>query len=324
MLITNMVEITVGARNLRHYRNLGYDVKMGDKITVNIEDIPKSSHTKITYKCDMCGELKDTEVYYWNSRTYAELGDYCRDCAIKIKLPKAMEDIYGYSNAANVPEIIEKKKSTNIDKYGNEWAIASDVVRGVALKSIYDKYGVYNVGKSSTVREKTRQTMLERYGVEYTAQSIELRDKMKNTCLIKYGVENIACLPEFREKMQKTLCANGTYPTSKAEQTVSTMLQEMYGKNNCFPHYAVGKLSLDCLLIINGIKIDVEYDGWYWHKDRANKDIARNAVLMKEGYKIIRIKADRKDTIPTNEQISNAVDYLVNSDHHLAFIDMNN
>ena len=76
--------------------------------------------------------------------------------------------------------------------------------------------------------------------------------------------------------------------------------------------------------MIGDDKFDFEYDGIYWHKNRKQKDAARNAVLMNEGYKIIRIKANNQDLLPTEQQILQAVDYLVKDNHRLTFIDMNN
>ena len=101
------------------------------------------------------------------------------------------------------------------------------------------------------------------------------------------------------------------------------LLKEMFGIENCFPNYPCDNLSLDCLVKINENKIDVEYDGSYWHKERAHYDGARNAVLMNEGYKIVRIKANNTDDLPTKEQIQDAIDYLVKDNHHITFIDMN-
>ena len=60
---------------------------------------------------------------------------------------------------------------------------------------------------------------------------------------------------------------NGTVPTSKAEQKLCKLLLQMFGKQNCYPGYPLDRLNMDCMLNINGCKIDVEYDGQYWHKD---------------------------------------------------------
>lgn len=61
-------------------------------------------------------------------------------------------------------------------------------------------------------------------------------------------------------------------------------------------------------------KIDVEYDGWYWHKDRVQQDRRRNNFLIGRGYKVLRIKSTFQ--LPTNEQIIDAVDYLINTHHN--------
>lgn len=39
-----------------------------------------------------------------------------------------------------------------------------------------------------------------------------------------------------------------------------------------------------------GEKIIVEYDGWYWHKDKLEKDFLITNTILENGYKIIRIR----------------------------------
>ena len=66
--------------------------------------------------------------------------------------------------------------------------------------------------------------------------------------------------------------------------------------------------------ILDGKKIDVEYDGWYWHKDNQERDKRRNYKLLSLGYKILRIKAKRE--MPTKDDIKNAVNELLNNNKH--------
>ena len=40
---------------------------------------------------------------------------------------------------------------------------------------------------------------------------------------------------------------------------------------------------LDIEVISQGVKIDVEYDGWYWHKDK-QRDVVRDMIVKKYGY----------------------------------------
>ncbi|MBP1053826.1 DUF559 domain-containing protein [Rhodococcus qingshengii] len=37
-------------------------------------------------------------------------------------------------------------------------------------------------------------------------------------------------------------------------------------------------------------RVIVEYDGWYWHRDKAEKDLLKTRVLEKAGWTVIRIR----------------------------------
>lgn len=325
MLLSKQIEVSVTARNINHYRANGYDVpeRLGEMILINVEDLPSSSHVKILYRCDCCGKDFETEYHYWNHRKYPELGDLCKPCAAKIKLPKAMTNKYGQDNPAKVESIVERKKQTNLERYGNEWSIASDAVRENIAETMLDRYGVENAMQSEAVKQKTAETVRARYGVDFVMQNPEIRAKSIQTCLDRYGVPCSAQAEEVRAKMRKSLYRNGTTPSSKAEKAMCVLLAEIYGEEYCTPSYPFGELSMDCLLDIDGVQIDVEYDGAYWHKGRGQIDAARNAVVMDAGCKILRIKANNRDELPAKEQIQEAIDSLVKGGHHLVFIDMN-
>ena len=337
MLLTKELDVTIGARNVNHYKELGYYIPMrhsdvfdcdvaafGETIRIKIEDLPMSSHNKIQYRCDHCGKIVETEYCIWNNRKYREMGDMCKDCARQIKLPKSLMDKYGHDNAAYIPESIKKKKETSFKQYGSEWHIASDIVKDRAKQTMLNRYGVENAMQFETTKEKARATTLERYGVEFITQSDEFKQKIRETCMERYGAPSTGQVPEFRAKMRRTLCANGNVSTSKAERAMCEMLADIYGVDNCIPSYPEGGLVLDCKLLVDGYCIDVEYDGNYWHRGKGQRDAARNAVLMDMGYKVLRIKANNRDTMPSKQQIIDAVDYLVKDNHHLVFIDMNN
>lgn len=325
MLITKELLITAEARTINHYRDKGYSINhLGEECLIKTEDLPQSSHVKIQYQCDNCGDIFTTEWCSWTSRKYADLGDMCKKCAAKIKLPVIMTDKYGRSNSANIDVFIEKKKATNLIKYGNEWAIASFPVKDRIQDTNLVRYGVKNPMQNEAVKEKAKTTNIERYGGASALCDERVRQKSRETCLRKYGVENAFQLKENQEKARKTLYKNGSTPASKAEQTMCALLCSMFGREKCFPNYPVGALSLDCLVVLEGNKIDFEYDGVYWHKNRKQKDAARNAVLLDNGYKIIRIKANNQDTMPTPQQIQDAINLLIKENHHLVFIDMNN
>lgn len=336
MLLTKEVKITIGAKNVNGLREKGYEIPtcfnektqhiiidFGKTILVKIEDVSPFSHQKITYQCDNCGCIVETTIICWNRRKYRELGDMCKKCARMIKWPYAMQEKYGETNCARVPSVIEKKKETNKNRYGNEWAIASAVVQENIRAACIEKFGVPNCMQSESVKQKMFATNIEKYGNISVFGNEKIKEKARATCMRKYGVPNAFQVKEFQEKARATMSKNGTTPSSKPERALCDLLKEMFGKDNCFPNYPDGVLSLDCFLKIGDIKIDVEYDGKYWHQNRGKEDAARNAVLMNNGYRIIRIKGNNRDILPTKEQIQKAVDYLVKDNHHLVFIDMN-
>ena len=159
------------------------------------------------------------------------------------------------------------------------------------------KYGVPNPNQLQSVRDKIRQTNVERYGCESPMQTEVIKAKVRDS-----------------------LCANGTCPTSKAQISVYEMLVDIYGAENVAINKPFGELSLDCCLCIDGVDIDVEYDGWYWHKDRAEQDRRRNYYLMRRGFKILRIRSNYQ--LPTKQQLISAIDYLIEGDHHITYIDL--
>lgn len=336
MLITKVVSVDVTKRTVTHYRELGYDIptiyneKSGkyipdfnSQIMVNTKDLPEHSHVKIQYQCDNCGGVFTTEYHYWNNAKLPELGDLCHDCATKIKLPQIMIDKYNCKNPSQSPEIIAKKKQTNLERYGNEWAIASESVRDKIIDVFIDKYGVDNPMKNETVKNKAIRTNNVKYGGNSAMCSDDIKVRLRESIMRKYGVSSTAKLPEVRAKMRRTLYKNGNVPSSKAEQKMCSILKEMYGEENCHPGHPVFPFFLDCLVVIGETNIDFEYDGLYWHKNKERQDRTRNAVLMNNGYKIIRIKGNNADVMPSKEQIQQAVDYLVRDNHHITFIDMN-
>lgn len=336
MLLTKEVEVSVGARNLAYYKEKGYDIPMcyseksckfvvdfSKKITVKIEDLPPSSHIKIQYKCDNCGEVFTTEYATWNQSKYKDLGDLCKKCAVKIKLPQVMLDRYGFANSANVPSIQDKKKQTNLERYGNEWAIASEEVKDKIALTWLSNYQVNNPMKNDEVKQKAINTNKIRYGGNSPMCDITVKEKSVATCIERYGVSNPYQSKEIQKKARETLYKNNTTPTSKAEKDICNILKEIYGEENCYPSFPEGNLSLDCFVKVGREKIDVEYDGYYWHKNRERIDAARNSVLIKQGYRILRIKGNNKDTMPTKAQIQEAIQYLIKENHRLIFIDMN-
>lgn len=185
------------------------------------------------------------------------------------------------------------------------------------------EYGSSSLHNCLEFRERSKQVMTERYGAPYALQSEQGQENFKKSMLEKYGVDNPSKDSALCYKSRVTAYNNGTVPMSRPEKEIVTILYELYGKENCIPGYPVDKINLDCLLTLNGIKIDVEYDGKYWHRNTQDYDRKRNHWLISQGYKVLRILANSQDILPTKERIKEEVDYLLDN-HSLGYIDMNN
>ena len=175
MLLTHEVEINITVRNARYYEDKGYEipkvyskrtksmiVQNGAKVMVKVEDIAPTSKAKLQYECDCCHNVFTTNIGDWNRREHLDKGTYCKDCAAKVLLPQCLQDKYGVTNSSLIPSAIEKKKQTNLERYGAEWAIASDCVKEKIGDTIEQKYGVSNPMQNENIKDKTRLTNIKK------------------------------------------------------------------------------------------------------------------------------------------------------------------
>lgn len=83
----------------------------------------------------------------------------------------------------------EKRKKTNLDKYGVERAIQNDDVKKRQKETFDRKYGGWALSNRE-IREKIKQTNLNKYGAENPSKNKEIVKKQKKTKLERYGNEN--------------------------------------------------------------------------------------------------------------------------------------
>lgn len=265
-----------------HYQNLGYSfTKIGDELIVELKDVPLSSHVKVTAICDYCGkEYYPVYKNYNNSHTKKEK-DCCKACA--------------HLSA----------KDTMLERYGAEHYQQTEECKERKTQTFLKKYGVENPSQVDSIQEKKKKTNLEKFGSEWYTSS----QNFKETCIDKYNVTNPMQSTILQEKAINTLKNNGNVPVSSEERKLVKMIQVLYGEENCIPCYNFGRLVFDCLLKIKETKIDIEYDGAYWHKNRKQYDRGRDEVVKKEGYKVIRVLSNGK--MPTEEQLKFAVEKVI-------------
>lgn len=204
---------------------------------------------------------------------------------------------------------------------------------------VYKSY-MYNKTKSHTtkdccakcVQQKIEETMVEKYGVEYALQRQESLDKQQETCLKRYGeihysktedyknrirqtnlerrgVEYPMQSEDVRVKRNETFVKNGTIKVSKPQLEIYNMLYT----NGYKPilNYSTHDFFLDIAIFVFNKKIDIEYDGWYWHQDK-RRDAIRNNILIQDGWNVLRVKS--ANLIPTIKELENAINTIIKED----------
>lgn len=236
----------------------------------------------------------------------------CLSEEIKNKIRKTFQEKYGVNTALENKEFLKKSRNTLMKNYGVDNPQKSKEIREKLEETNLKKYGFKTSLLNSEIKEKAKKTTFENWGVEYSLSSLEVREKGKKTMLEKYGVENAGQSKELQAKMRKTLFQHGKVRTSKQQKNIFDILNKKY---NCILNYPVDIFSLDCAIFINdNIKIDVEYDGWYWHNKVLNKekDAIRDNKILEKGFKILRIKGGI--TIPAEKELIEKINMLISTD----------
>ena len=340
MILQEYLEITPSSKNLQYYRDKGYNVNIKQPILININDIPDGSKILETRKCDCCG--KDfTRMHRAIVDTFNSYNkDLCVSCSKKERIEKTKKsnlEKYGVEFPMQSKEIKQKAIETSLKNYGCEYTFQNKEVQDKAKNSIIDKYGsISNMASDSKVVEKRKQTNINKYGCENVFQSDNIKENIKNSMLNKYGVDNISKSDDIKNKKMKTtyknygvyqplqskeiqqkaintLCKNDNVPTSSQQIELYNILKDLYPNFLITLNKPFSTLILDIELIDEkGQKIDIEYDGYYWHKDK-NKDRRRDEVVKKKGnYKVLRILSGTQ--IPDIQDLKNKIEVLLTTD----------
>lgn len=111
---------------------------------------------------------------------------------------------YNVVNPSCLEEVREKRKQTNLKRYGCIYASSNAEIKAKIKKTMNEKYGGNAPACNKEVLEKMKKTNLERYGADWSWQTEEGKKHREEICLGKFGVKNLASLPEVREKAKQT------------------------------------------------------------------------------------------------------------------------
>lgn len=331
-IITKEVEVRVNGYTAGRYESIGYKIpiKKASKLTyekykkefvydtsktivVKVEDLPKYSESYVDVLCDMCNKNTMSMRYADYNKSIDKIGIcVCKECSYIRKKQRDI-DLYGCSYV-ETEEFKEKRKKTCLDEFGVESPLQNKEIMEKARLTNIQRYGCPNPSQVPEFKEKAKLTSLEHFGVDCPSKSEEIKEKTRMTNIQKYGVEYTMQSPEVRAKANETLCKNGTQKTSKQQLYLHSLyggelnfFVKYYATDICFPEE----------------KLIIEYDGGghdlrvtlgrLTQEEFNQKEIIRNNIIKREGYKQMRIVSE-KDLLPSDsillQMLSDARNYF--------------
>ena len=291
MLLDEKIELKMNNANIKHYRELGFIVKMGDTIEISTLQLSKGAHNKVNIVCDYCGEtFPRTYKDYLNSIEKSPIKkDSCKKCRGK-KTKESNMLTYGVESVRHLDEVNEKIKTTNIERYGVENPMGNKEIRDKATSTIIEKYGVDNFFKVPNFQEIQEKTMMERYGY-------------------KHPMENPESLRKSLEKRTITMYKNSSAPSSRQQRYIHDTVG---GELN----YPIDLLWLD--LAFPDEMIYIEYQGSGHDldiklgkktaKEFKQREINRYYYLKKSGWRMIEI-ISKKDYLPNKKALNDIIEF---------------
>ena len=343
-ILTKEVEMKVSNRNGKYYESLGYVIPMkkasentrknakknyvydtGKSIMVKVGDLPNGSHVKIDYLCDYC--LKETMnmpycIYIVRTKDVNKIA--CRNC-----YPQKVKEVsllrFGVDSYTKTKEYRERYTNTMLSEYGIKHNSQLPSYKEKFHNTCVEKYGE---SYRQQFAKKAFETFYEKTGYDTPLQSPIVQEKIKQTCLNKFGYEYSLQSPEVREKITQTLYENSSQKASKQQRYIN----ELYRGTLNYPikHYNADiYLSKDNLI--------VEYDGGghmlnvvtgrETMEEYAKKEIIRNSILKREGYKQMHI-ISLNDKLPSDDillqMLSLARNYFNTTSHSWINFDIDN
>jgi hypothetical protein len=265
---------------------------VNNKEYILIEKVSKF-HYKIKHLS--CG--KEFNVHYQN---FYSLGSRCpnKECVCERKKETNLKK-YGVEHTFQSDKIKEKIKKTTLERYGVEHNMQSKEIKERAKKTLFKNYGVYHSLQSSEIMGRVNKTNKERYGTIHPINNKEIRNKVEKTNIERYGDKVALKSKTIREKIKETFIKNyGADNPFKLEK-----IKDKIKKTNLLKYGAENPFSSE--EIKNKIKEAnfKKYGTEYATNNRKVKEKTKNTNLKKYGFdNPAKSKKIRNKIIRTNEK----------------------
>lgn len=238
--------------------------------------------------------------------------------------------LYGAVTPLQSEIVLSKIKTTNLERYGKQSAGGSSRAQHSRRTTMLEKYGAEHPIQISQFKEKIKQTNIDKYGYANPMSSPTVREKSKDTSIQTFNrghhtqqhlsLESLALLQnadwlhdqhtnhkhslrDISRELGVSATTTSSYfklhnipvtclYTSIEQQEITTFINSLGYMTTSNDRSIISPLELD--IVIDDVKICIEYDGLFWHSDSGagrykryhlNKTIAADQA----GYRLVHI-----------------------------------
>lgn len=235
------------------------------------------------------------------------------------------EFVYDLNNTFVVKvEDLQRKSNVKIDVSCD---CCGDTIYGITYEDYckrIEMFGEYVCSKCKLVHYK--KSCLKIYGIDNPAKLKEIKEQMAETSLKRYGTTHPMQSLEIKKKTAQTLYKNGTTPTSRQQLYVYNIYC-IHNDNKPCLNYPIFYYNADICFPDEKLDIEVDFGGHnlsvktgkLTQEEFNQKEIIRNNVIKREGYKQMRIISE-DDKLPSDstllQMLSNARNYFSEYPNH--------
>jgi len=225
----------------REFKNRGELSKHINKIHEGIENYYIFQLKNPYGKCKICG-LPTKFINIWTGYKNTCSNKKCLNFYTKLRIEEGFLKKYGVKNPTEIKSVrekigksnkkkakqsLEKRKKTNLKKFGVENPYQSDEIKEKIKKTNLEKFGNAIPQKTEIVKKKTKKTNIRKYNGPSPQSDPNIFKKSQTTKKEKYGDKNY----NNPNQTQKTLMSNTGYkhalqnPASKEKFKKTSLLK---------------------------------------------------------------------------------------------------
>lgn len=273
-----------------------YHILASEKGLEWIGILPRNVGVKTEWKC--CNEHIYIATY-----TAVRLGGGCTHCSGRAK--KTREDYLALASKHGF-ELMEQGIPKSVHS-NTRWRCKNGHIWNTSYRTISKGARCLHCGKSAPKDRNDYITLAQKSGIEWIGElPPNVHTNTRWRCVKGHGWS--ACYHGIRKGTRCPRCANMVNGVMASRIQVN--IAKMLGLENNV-NYPVGNRRID--IAIPEHRIGIEYDAWYWHKDKLDRDKQRVEELLARGWRILAIKSNYM--IPPKAEIEAHLGRLVNTNY---------